>query len=139
MFSPSISISPLLPSSLPPSLRPRLPFRSRLPEVDVPGLEDEVVDQAVHDTAPLLHLPPVGALDQGLRVVGRPAVKPNSLLVVETLFEQLQGGGRATETGVRYLTASACRVKKYTRRTSRANSFLRMTDILPLTYGQIDT
>lgn len=85
-----------------------------LPEVDVPGLEDEVVDQAVHDTAPQLHLSAVRAFDQGLHVVCCPVVKLNRLLVVETLVEGEKGGrGRGSKApreidhhgGIRWLTS----------------------------------
>lgn len=55
------------------------------PEVDIGHVEDQVVDQAVHDPPPALHLPPVRPLDESLHVVRGPPPESDGLLVVETL------------------------------------------------------
>lgn len=56
-----------------------------LPQVQVRDIEVNIVNDAVDDATPALHLPAVCPLDEGLHVVSRPLPEFNRLLVVETL------------------------------------------------------
>lgn len=67
--------------------------------MSIPGLEGDVVYQAVHKAAPRLHLPAERALDQRLRVVCRPAVESDSLFVVHAL-EESGWGSRMESRGL---------------------------------------